>query len=243
VLALAGIPELLAAELIEGIAYRLPERTEVYRELHRRVDFDHLVEYRSPAGDRFADLALDYRCSATAPSHEQRDERTGKTIGARWESGTYLLWRGDERRSVPAGPELVASSGFDRFIARNWSALHGGETLVLEFALPAHLRTLRMRVSRTNTGDDTGVLHLRVEPAQSLLRRFVAPIELVYDSQRRLQVFRGRSNLTDEDGAPLDVEIHYRHSSASTTLQAMTGEPAALAARNRDHEHCRSAET
>jgi hypothetical protein len=237
-----------ATERIEGTALRLPERTPVYREVHLRDALHHRVDYHSASGELIAELVLDYRCDAIAPDFLQRDTRTGQQFGARWEDGRYLLLRNQDSRYITPTESLVASSGFDRFVSANWSRLLADNVLEFEFAIPANLRTLRMRILRSTggtQGQTSAQVHswFRVEPALPLLRGFVDPIELGYDAEGRLLVYRGRSNLVDANGATLDVEIHYLHSAALAVDRSSATEPLALASRTRAEPHCRSRDT
>jgi hypothetical protein len=218
---------------LEGVAVSLPERREVYRELHEIAAFAHRIEYRAPDGTLIARKTLDYRCSQSAPTFEQHDLRSGSRIGGRWERGGYRLLRDDASRTLGAGDTLVASSGFDRFVQMQWDALARGEAVDFDFALPARLDTLRLRIARTGAVADVpdAALWLRIVPAQPLLRAFVDPIVLAYDAGRRLLIYRGLSNLDDAAGNPQSVEIRYSHLPAEPSGEARqfaAGETAAV---------------
>ena len=238
----------VAPETFEGVALRLPERTEVYRERHEIGALSHRIEYRAPDGTLIARNSLDYRCSQGAPAFEQHDLRSDSRIGARWQDGTYLLLRGDETRALQPGAALVASSGFDRFVRANWDALAAGQGIELDFALPARLQTLRLRMARIEAPEALpgAALWLRIVPAQPLLRAFVDPIELAYDGGRRLALYRGLSNLADANGKPLAVEIRYRQLPAADPAQEreiaaavpVATEPESAPTRTPAHLHC-----
>ncbi|MBP9034993.1 MAG: hypothetical protein KBG29_13920 [Pseudomonadales bacterium] len=238
----------VAPEIVEGVALRLPERSEVYRERHEIGALSHRIEYRAPDGTLIAEKTLDYRCSQSAPAFEQHDLRSGSRIGARWHDGAYLLLRDDETRALETGASLVASSGFDRFVRANWETLAAGRSIDLDFALPARLQSLRLRIARIAAPEEIpGVaLWLRIVPAQPLLRAFVDPIELAYDDGRHLALYRGLSNLAGADGKGLAVEIRYRRVPPDSlgeereiaTTAAVATEPASAAARTPAHLHC-----
>lgn len=235
-------------QIIEGVALRLPERTEVYRERHAIGALSHRIEYRAPDGTLIAQKSLDYRCSQSAPAFEQHDLRSDSRIGARWQGGEYLLLRGDETRALQPAATLVASSGFDRFVRTNWDTLTAGASIDLDFALPARLQTLRLRMARIEAPEALpgAALWLRIVPAQPLLRAFVDPIELAYDGERRLALYRGLSNLADANGKGLVVEIRYRQVPADSPGQErelaanppLATEPAAEASRIPAQSHC-----
>jgi len=202
----------VAPHVVEGVALKLPGRSEAYVERHTIGALEHRIEYRAPDGTPIARLALDYRCSDSAPAFEQHDLRNGARIGARWQDGAYLLQHGDETRALAPSATLVASSGFDRFVRENWDALAAGRSLELDFALPARLQTLRLRIARVEAPEALpgAALWLRIVAAQPLLRAFVEPIELAYGGDRGLLLYRGLSNLAGADGKAQSVEIRYR---------------------------------
>jgi hypothetical protein len=206
---------------IEGVALRLPERSEAYREYHRSGALWQHVEYRAPDGSLIAELRLDYRCSQSAPAFEQHDMRSGTKLGGRWEDGAYVLVRDAATRALPEPRDLVASSGFNRFVQAEWEALKGDGHIDFDFALPARLQSPRLRIQRAElpAGEPGTSVWFRISAARSWLRPFVGHIFLGYDADRRLRVYRGPSNLADSDGSALEVEIsyHYGESSAPGT--------------------------
>jgi hypothetical protein len=238
----------VTTQIVEGIALRLPGRSELYRERHEIGALSHRIEYRAPDGTLIARNSLDYRCSEGAPAFEQHDLRSGSRIGARWQDGAYLLLRGDESRALQPAATLVASSGFDRFVRANWDTLAAGGSIDLDFALPARLQTLRLRMARIEAPEalSGAVLWLRVVPAQPVLRAFVDPIELAYDRERQLALYRGLSNLADTNGKALAVEIRYRQLPAENPGPAreiaanppLATEPAADPTRTSAQLHC-----
>jgi len=221
----SGVQAAIASsERIEGIALRLPERIEAYRELHSISALSHSISYSAPDGTPIAQKWLDYACSDAAPAFEQRDLRSGKRLGGSWSAGSYRLEYGDRSKLVEASEELVVSSGFDRFVRQHWQALQQGSKVELDFALPARLQTFRLSISRVSTEseEDSQLLWLRIVPAQALLRMFVAPIELAYDEAQQLRVYRGLSNLSDETGKSMSVEIRYRNIPPAGALASAT---------------------
>lgn len=241
----AGQAEAQPLERIEGTAVELPARRELYRELHEIGPLAHRIEYRSPDGTLIAQKSLDYACSESAPAFEQRDLRRGTRIGARWEDGEYLLLRDEESRALARSGPLVASSGFDRYVRAHWDALLAGDRVEAEFALPARLQSLRLRIDRIEAPERLpgAGLWLRIVPAQAWLRAFVDPIELAYGADRQLLLYRGLSNLVDAEGKSQLVEIRYRRIDAteSREIAASTGaaaEPGAEGLRTSAQSQC-----
>lgn len=227
------------AQYIEGTALRLPERSVAYHERHRIEGERHRIDYRAPDGNAIAQQTLDYACSDSAPAFEQRDLRSGRRIGARWEDGTYVLLRADQTRREEADPRLVASSGFDRFVRTHWERLAAGEELRVRFALPARLQVLALRITREYDAapEDPVRYWFEIVPQRAWLRLFVDPILLGYDAERRLRVYRGISNLSDADGSALEVEIRYEYPAAPPTSGA-ANEPAVRMPRSSVNSRC-----
>ena len=203
----------VSLESIVGVALRLPEQTEAYREHHASDTHWQRIEYRTPEGTLIAEQHLDYACSQNAPAFEQHDLRDGTRFGARWENGVYTLIRNGQARALRQPDSLVASSGFNRFVQSEWGALIGGKRIDFDFALPARLQAFRLRIRRMDKPEGYPQTHawFRISAAQAWLRPFVAPITLGYDEQKRLRIYRGLSNLEDGDGSALNVEISYRY--------------------------------
>jgi hypothetical protein len=216
-----------SVEIIEGIARRLPEQVEVYREQHRIQDQRHRISYQRLDGSLFAETILDYRDSDSAPAWEQHDLRDGTRIGGRWDGQRYVLTRDAESESITPATDLVASAGFDRFVRQYWHKLHTGTAIEFEFALPARLSAHRMQIRRREADPrfPDADIWFQVRPAQPLLRLFVHPIALGYDAAQQLRVYRGISNLRDDAGKPLVVEIRY--STARQIESALLHEAAA----------------
>ncbi len=232
IVALPSLASGAAVERLSGVARQLDDGAIAYREIHEIEGDTHRIEYLGADGVPIARKWLDYRCSDSAPAFDQHDLRDGSRLGARWEDGTYVLLRDDERRTVDAGAPLVGSSGFDRFVREHHARLATGERITFDFALPARLQTLRLQIERTEPARELpgAQLWLRIVPAQSLLRAFVAPIVLAYDDTPRLVYYRGLSNLADARGRSLQVEILYDAPAPATPNVAISTPPARAAA-------------
>ena len=226
-----------AGEQVEGIARPLAGGPEIYREEHVFSGSSHRIDYLSPDGQRIAEKTLDYSCSDTAPAFEQTDLRDGERSGGAWSAEGYRLERGSESRLLesPEG-ELVASSGFDRYVRRHREALAAGETLEFDFALAERLGTLRLRIKREDAAE--GIQAFRVEAASALLRPFVPAIRLDYDDAGRLMRYRGLSNIDGPDGSPLQVEIRYSYLPAPAPELAARTEPRAADTRTPSRSIC-----
>jgi hypothetical protein len=194
----------------EAQAHALSDGTLLYREQHllRSVGarpLERLVLYRCPGGGAaFARKHVDYAASAQAPAFAMEDARSGYREGmARQPAGVALFFRersgAAEQRTLLAAAPAVADAGFDEFIRAHWPALAAGDSLALEFAVPALQRALSFRVRRIEDLPLAGARALRFRLRLDGLLGFVAPhIDVAYDAgSRRLLRFEGLANLRD----------------------------------------------
>jgi hypothetical protein len=198
----------------EGLARAPGGGPLLYREQHwlrlrEGRPLERLVLYRCPDGIAFARKQVDYRGSAQAPAFALEDARSGYREGLRRTGpvpGPVVFVREGGRvkeaaRELPSGP-IVADAGFDEFIRAHWDALVAGESLPLQFAVPARLRSLPFSLQRVGGarvgGERAHVFRLRLQGWLGLL----APrIEVSYgERSRRLLRFEGLSNLRDDAG-------------------------------------------
>lgn len=191
----------------------------LYSETHRQtfqgdVLVSHHTEYRDPDGTLFATKHLDYRTLPFAPTFRLDDLRNGYHEGAQYADGKYLLYRGtksdahEDVADVAPGPDLVADSGFDRYIEAHLSDLLERKQLHLRLAVAGKLTTVRFRVDTLRI-DDAHEIELRAEP-DSLLSFFVAPIHLTYDADSgRLIRYVGISNIRSPSGELYDARIDF----------------------------------
>ncbi len=225
--------------VIQGVARALPGGEIAYRELHTITGNSHHVRYTDPEGQLIAEKTLDYRCDQAAPDWQQKDLRSGERLGGHWNGAEYVLQRGESTSSIRPEATLVASSGFDRFVHGHLEQLRRGETVEFEFALPARLTSIGMRIKGTDApvAGETADAWFAVEPSSGLFRMFAGVILLGYDPGGELRFYRGPSNIGDGKGGSLTVEIRYEHLADSPELAA-TPEPAMRAHRNEQDLRC-----
>lgn len=208
--------------LVIGEAYNIDNGRElVYREHYtERSGQSREVHYKDLDGKQFARKTLDFSRTPTQPAFLLTDERHKKQWGAEWRDDELILMKGDkgdlERKAVEVEDRQVVDAGFDAFIQQQWDSLTAGETLTFHFALPNRLSNARLQVKEV-AADESPIslseenwryFHIRV--ANSFLSLFAQDLHLAYaDKERRLMVFRGRSNILDERGESQDVEILY----------------------------------
>ena len=152
------------------------------------------VLYRDTDGNLFARKNIDYSQSLSSPTMTVEDLREGRT---------QLIDGGGE-------PDLVVDAGFDNYVRQRWSELYSGETVRFPFLIAGRDSPLTMKASREQEQScDGGALCLSVTLDAWLLSMLVQPIELVYDSERRLLQYRGISNIRDAEGRSQQVLIDY----------------------------------
>jgi hypothetical protein len=206
----------------------------LYREYHFRnpAGPEGLVEYRGPDDLLMGTKSLDFSAGDTVPAFRQVDLRTGQLIFSQWQDDDLTLgYRDDQddavqQKIVDTQPNLVVDAGFDHFVRQNWSPLLRGDTISFDFAVASRLDTVHLVALQRNCdtpGQTLASVCFRVKPKNWLIAMLVRPIDLRYDStSRELLQFSGISNITDANGAALDVVIDYRHAQAGGNLANTT---------------------
>lgn len=212
-----------ARELVAvGTAYTGDGDRLLYREFYYLYPNDGRAEviYRNDNDRAIAEKVLHYGRTVAAPSFEQRDLRTGEILAAQWRGDTVRLSRRDaagdslQTRRIEPASDLVIDAGFDNFIRHHFQRLLDGRTLRFDFALPAHLTTVAMRVRRHSCEDGKGKNRVcfRVSAGNWMVRLLASSVDLEYDrTSRRLLTFRGVSNIAAADGGSQQVVIRYRY--------------------------------
>ncbi len=228
-LTLAGTSAALASTpWTVGTAFKVEDGSVAYRELHYPAPglpgLSSRVEYQDASGRTIVSKSLNFSRSVTAPAIDQLDQRTGTRVFTRHADGS--LEAGYQRDaeaqlrtdSVRLAPDLIVDAGFDPFVRSQWQRLTAGESVKASFFLPARMDTITVSIApvpREECEQAPGeVLCLVVKPAGMLrvVGWFVEPLRLAYDiEQQRLQMFRGVSNLLDDEGRPQDVVVLFEY--------------------------------
>jgi hypothetical protein len=202
-----------------GSAYALDGGKLLYTERHHWQGVNHTVEYFRPSGELLAINRLDSSLSFVSPTYTQRYPSDNFSEGARWRDADLVLFSAAQEKVVSFKPPLVMSSGFYHFILDHWRDLQTGQSLAFDFAVPARWMTVRLRMHTVSSEAaaaliedvDPSWLYVRVEAVNPLLRWLVHPLTVALDSQQRLMVYRGISNVRDERGETPQVLIRYRY--------------------------------
>jgi hypothetical protein len=220
-----------------GSAYSVDDGRLLFTETHRWSGAQHTVEYFRPGGDLIAVNQLDSSTSFVSPSYKQNYPGDGFSEGARWQGSELILFSADKQRAVEFKPPLVLSSGFYHFILDHWRELHQGQVLVFDFAVPSQLTTVRLRMHALSNGatamgkdaqGDPGWFYVRVEAANRLLSWLIKPLTVALDDQRRLMLYRGISNVRDDEGHQPQVLIRYRYPERALSSAAVPADSAAF---------------
>lgn len=216
------------APWVTGTAISATNASVLYREFHYPADTQEplsgRIEYIATDERLIARKQVDYSRSLTAPAVEQLDLRTQTRFSTRYVEDTLHadFQRGGEAlqtQTYIAPADLVIDAGFDTYVRNHWPALLDGRSIGARFHVPSRLEAVRVSINPVDrqecaqAGGD--ILCLLVRPA-GLLRVagwFLEPLYLAYDlATRRLMMFKGTSNLADDEGRPQSVVILYEYS-------------------------------
>lgn len=217
----------IASPWVTGTARSALDNSVLYREFHYLAPtpepLSGRVEYMADDDRLIAHKDMDYSRSVTAPAVEQLDLRTQTRFFTRYADDTLQagFQRGGEalqtRPYTPAA-DLVIDAGFDPYVRSHWARLQSGRSVAAHFHVPSRLEAVRISINpvdRQECAEAPGnILCLLIRPA-GLLRVvgwFLEPLYLAYDLEtRRLLMFKGTSNLADNDGRPQSVVILYEY--------------------------------
>mgnify|MGYP000173898569 CR=1 FL=1 len=222
-----------------GYAYDIDSKKLVYSEHHQYVTPTlHQVEYKEPSGEIFATKTIDYSHSYFAPDFTQHNLRNGEKVSVYREDSVngkikYAIKyqenskEDSESNSLKLRPRMVIDAGFDHFITKNWDALLSQESLTIDYLIPSALDHYELTVKEntcTNTiakknseiNDDESIHCFSISASSFFIGLFSSQLGLTYAQNNtskiiRLIEFRGRSNISDQDGNYQDVNINYTY--------------------------------
>jgi hypothetical protein len=117
--------------------------------------------------------------------------------------------------SVKPGATLpvVIDAGFDAFVRENWRSLVAGESMQFQFPFAARESLVELSIASASCSYATETDQcFSLQLNNWLLNLLADPIELGYDAKlQRLARFRGISNISNDEGEALAVDIHYRY--------------------------------
>jgi len=211
-----------AAPLVVGAAYGLDSQSLLYTETHCGTD-DALVRdviYRNTDNRLLARKTLDYQTGIVTPSFVQHNLYAGDSIAVAMRQDQLHMTVTDgtgtaktvTARVDPRMP-LVIDAGFDAFVREHWAALVAGQSKRFQFPFAGRDNLVNLRISPAQCTYDTPMQQcFLLELDNWALRLLVDPIELGYDPRhKRLERYRGLSNIGDGKGEGQVVDIRYRY--------------------------------
>ena len=212
-----------------GMAYDLQSGELKYRETHCLNDAgsEREVLYHDAGGKLIARKLVDYRSGVTTPSFVQHNHYSSQSIEVGLQPDGVRMAvldrdSGDTMRLAVAQPSdglpVVIDAGFDGFVRQHWDQLVSGEKREFQFPFADRETLVELRIQpQACSYDSTADQCFRLDLANWFLRMMVQPIELGYDAQsRQLTRFRGLSNIGDEQGNGMVVDIRYSYQDGSS---------------------------
>jgi hypothetical protein len=228
--AMSGAAANQSIKHVVGDAFGLKSNDLIYRETHCGIQDELASEvfYQNRDGTLIAHKELDYKSGHTTPSLVQHNFQAGEKIQVSFDQQAVSMSVTDHdnqesKNTYPvtdtASKPIVIDAGFDGFIRDNWDKLVSGETQEFQFPLASRssLVSLRVKPSVCSYQTETDQC-FTLEPSNWFFRMLASPIELGYDSNlARLTRYRGLSNINDESGKGLIVDIKYRYQAIAGT--------------------------
>lgn len=204
----------------------------LYTERHYKSDATALiserVEYVSASGELIVEKALNGTISPITPEVMQTDLRTGTRFSIR-DAGNSLdthyqrVGEAGETEKIRKDEQLVIDAGFDPYVRRHWQALQNGKPIGADFFVPARMDTVRVSISKVEAEHcaliaiETLCLVVRPAGILRLVGWLVEPLYLAYGQDtQRLLMYRGISNLLDDNGKSQNVVIQYQYANANS---------------------------
>lgn len=227
---------------IIGKAYDQKTGQHIYSEHHFFSENNYLISYRSPENKEIVSMDLDNAISPFSPDFQQLDRRTGVKIYSQRIDNNLVMGKNENGEKKEATKEikepLVVGPGFEPFVRNEWEKLATGEAVVFRLAVPANQRVHKMQayavpleecIKRIRERSDLNELDenpldaiseghacFSMKSTNWLANRIIKPIYIIYDNQRRLSLYSGLSNLTDDNGKWQTVYIYYNYLSQLT---------------------------
>ena len=216
--------------LVIGDAYAQGTDQLLYSEVHRKQvgDYQHVVSYVGPDGEPFGEKKLSYKEEGFAPTYSFFDNRINLTQGVKClENSRFEVFH--TRKDKPARlishkskGEPVVDAGFNNFILQNWDALSAGETIELDFLVPAKFRFVRFKIDKVDAGKKSDdIAWFRMHASNPIIHLMLRDIKLGYDKEsKRLTTYDGISNIYNEKGKSQRVTIQYRYADKFASSEA-----------------------
>ena len=215
---------------VVGDAFGLKSNNFVYSETHcgTQDELSSEVFYQHRDGTLIAHKELDYNSGHTTPSFVQHNFQAREKIQVNFDQQAVSMSvtdfdKQENKNTYPltdtTSKPTVIDAGFDGFIRDNWDELVSGEMQEFQFPVASRSSLVALRVKSSVCRYETETDQcFTLEPSNWFFRMLTSPIELGYDASLvRLNRYRGLSNINDENGRGLIVDIKYRYQEAPGT--------------------------
>lgn len=120
--------------------------------------------------------------------------------------------------NATVGEGVYLAKPLHHLIVRNWSEISSGENFEFGLLVPSKMDSYEFRIRQLNTENKEGKkLHrLRLEPTSWIARRFVKPMDFLYDGDRVLHRYEGVTTAAVEGDANRLVTIDFSYEQPSS---------------------------
>jgi vacuolar-type H+-ATPase subunit F/Vma7 len=195
----------------------------VYTEKHEiKYDNKKLIEtettYSDSAGKTVGVLKNNYELSLTVPDHTMDDIRSNNKHGTRLKGNQIELFNQDagkeeETKKIENKSDdglIVASQGLHYYLVENYEELKKKKVVPLLFLIPGRLDSYEFVLKYKGLKNE--VDEFEVEINNWFLKLFAPSLILNYDPKtKQLVYYKGLSNLKNEKGEMMSVEINYKY--------------------------------
>jgi len=190
------------------------------------------VTYFSPQGEVVAIKRLDFEEGAAKPFFTRQNMVNGVEEGfSKVEDGPEgELFRKNIDGSRDCGDRMVASdnmvidAGFNQLLKQNLDVLAKGQAIAFDLLIPKACRAIGFKVEPLNSYEDDHI-RLALKPQNFFFRMMVPETELIYSrTTGELVYYRGLSDLTDEQGRTMHVDIRFDQPVVTQALGEVNGQ-------------------
>lgn len=203
---------------LTGVATSLDSKTSLYTE-HHRIELDDkglnkkIETIYKIEGKEFARMTTTFNKNPMVPEVEFFDARFQLRHKFTWLNDKEVQFisdrAGDEKKEKTfiLTNNAVVGQGFDNYIKTYFEKLQKGD-LPLNYGVLEEMDFFSF-TGKAKPSSSPDRLRFGIQLSNPFLRLFVRELELEYDRSRRIQTYRGLSNLLDKNGKAQNVLIKY----------------------------------
>lgn len=210
-----------------GKAYDQEKGQLIYIEKHKTVDdangFNQLIEtqYTDPDGKAMATIRSDFKKDLVIPDVIFADTRFGFKDEQVYdpETKTVKIIRTSaktgqtEKNEFKVKKNMLGGQGFNNFLVKNFDQLLDQQSIPVQFIVLSSRDFFEFKIQLSgNKKLVPDQVEFGLSISSYFLKVFVSDIQTIYSkTTKRLQTFRGLSNLSNEKGKPYNVRIEYEY--------------------------------